>query len=268
MTRTSLMAAYLQRLSIGGALSPTYGTLCGLQHAHMLTIPFENIDVLMGRPIRLELDAIRDKLLLHKRGGYCFEHNVLFRAVLTELGFETAALAGRVHMGTPAGVVPARTHMLLRVELPEGPFIADAAGLGPRHPIPLHRGAESVFGHEHHRLQRVGDDWLLQQKIEGNWVDIYSFTLEARHPVDVEVHNHYTSTHPRSRFVQHLLVRRATVEGNLFVRDDQVVVVNEQGSTRSTLTSRQELYELLRDQFSLDVPEVKRLVVPAVAGWR
>lgn len=262
------MAAYLQRLSIGGALAPTYGTLCGLQHAHMLAIPFENLDVLLGRPIRLELDAICDKLLARKRGGYCFEHNLLFRAVLTELGFETTALAGRVHMGAPPGTTPTRTHMMLRVELPEGPFLADAAGLGPRHPIPLHDGAESAFGHESHRLRRAGEEWLLQQDIEGHWRDIYSFTLESRRAVDVHVHNHYTSTHPSSRFVQHLLVRRATVDGNIIIRDDQVMTVSEQGVARSQLANRGELYELLRDQIGLDVPEVRLLVVPGVAGWR
>src|SRR5687768_14172393 len=269
MPRNALVAAYLQRLSIGGALTPSYGTLCGLQQAHMLSIPFENLDVLLGRPIKLDLLSLQDKLLGRRRGGYCFEHNTLFRAVLTELGFDTVALSARVLVGFPPGSVPPRTHMCLRVELPEGPFLADAGfgGAGPRHPLALYPGSEASFGLERHRLQCNGELWTLQSFHDGSWNDLYSFTLEARYPIDVEVQNHYTSTHPASRFMQHLLVMRSNVDGSVALRDNQLTVRRDAELSRSVIADRNALQTVLRDLFGLDVPEVRGLHVPAVSGW-
>jgi len=269
MPRTPLLAAYLQRLAIGGSLAPGYGTLCGLQHAHMLSIPFENLDVLLGRPIRLDLLSLQDKLLTRKRGGYCFEHNTLFRAVLTSLGFDTVALSARVQLGSPAGSVPPRTHMCLRVELPEGPFLADAGfgGAGPRHPIALYPGSEAIFGNERHRLQCSGELWTLQSYVEAGFSDLYSFTLEPRFPIDVEVQNHFTSTHPASRFMQHLMVQRCSVDGSIVLRDGQLTVRRDGELTRSMVADREALVGVLREHFELDVPEVRSLHVPAVSGW-
>lgn len=186
-----LLSSYLRHLSLEGPLPPTHATLCALQHAQMLAIPFENLDVLLGRPIAIDLESIAHKIFVQRRGGYCFELNTFFYAVLVELGFETQMLAGRVQIGLPPGTTPTRTHMCMRVELPEGSFVVDAAGLGPRHPIALQDGVELVVGRERHRLVRDEDVWRLQADVEREWRDVYSFTTERRYPIDLEVHNHY-----------------------------------------------------------------------------
>lgn len=118
--------AYLARIGWGGSLAPDLTTLAALQDAHVRAIPFEGIDPLLGRPVSLELAAVQDKLVARRRGGYCFEQNTLFRAVLERVGFSVVGLAGRVRwMSPPDAPLGPRTHMLLQVETPEGPHLAD-----------------------------------------------------------------------------------------------------------------------------------------------
>lgn len=108
------LQAYLRRIGYQGAVEPTRRVLEALHLAHATHIPFENLDILLGRPIALDLASLQSKLVARRRGGYCFEHNLLFAAVLREFGFEPTLLAARVRFRTTA-VLP-RTHMLLLVE--------------------------------------------------------------------------------------------------------------------------------------------------------
>jgi N-hydroxyarylamine O-acetyltransferase len=148
------LPAYLDRIGVSRADSraPTLDTLRALHLGHSTTIPFENLDVLLGRPIRLDLASLQAKLVEARRGGYCFEHNVLFAAVLEALGFPVTRLAARVYMGPPSPARP-RTHMLLRVEVGAEPWLADV-GFGRDgllEPVPFDPGpAVSQVGRDPH----------------------------------------------------------------------------------------------------------------------
>src|SRR5262245_17801213 len=119
---------YFARIGYGGPHTPTLATLHGIAAAHVQTIPFENLDVLLGRRIDVDPVAIEQKLVGDRRGGYCFEQNALLLTVLTALGFEARPLSARVRYQRPRDFLPARTHLCVRVELDE-PWLADV-GIG------------------------------------------------------------------------------------------------------------------------------------------
>src|SRR5262245_39436859 len=129
---------YFARIGWTGPTDVSLSTLGGMLRAHMTTIPFENFDVLLQRPISLELDALQAKLIDARRGGYCYEHSTLFQAVLSRLGYAVTAHSARVTMMTPKQQAP-RTHMLLSIELAEGAFVVDPGfgGLAPFVPVPI-----------------------------------------------------------------------------------------------------------------------------------
>src|SRR5262245_52074548 len=116
---------YFDRIGFEGMPAPDLATLARLQALHVAAIPFENLSALSGEPIGLDLPALEKKLLVPGRGGWCFEHNLLFAHALEAIGFELRRLAARVRWNVPADVVTARSHMLLQVVLPEGPYVAD-----------------------------------------------------------------------------------------------------------------------------------------------
>jgi N-hydroxyarylamine O-acetyltransferase len=159
--------AYLARVGGTPPLAAGREGLAALHRAHCAAIPFENLDILLGRPIALDVPSLEAKLVRGRRGGYCFEQNTLFQAALEGLGFRVTALAARVRSGA-TGVRP-RTHMLLRVDLPEGAFVADVGfgGDGPVEPVPLAEGRETWLGFAGHRLHREGESWVLEGNLGG-----------------------------------------------------------------------------------------------------
>src|SRR4051794_35005419 len=155
--------AYLARVGYAGELRPTAAVLAALHRAHATHIPFENLDVLLGRPIRLDLEGLQAKLVRGRRGGYCFEQNVLFAAVLEQVGFRLTRLAARVRFGA-AGPRP-RTHMLMRVEADGRPWLADVGfgGEGLLEPLPLAPGRVARQSYWSYRVvQEDGGVWALQ----------------------------------------------------------------------------------------------------------
>lgn len=201
--------AYFERIRYSGLPGPNLATLRNIQLRHSMSIPFENLDVLLKRPIRLDLDSLQRKLIQEKRGGYCFEQNALLAAVLRELGFDVTPLSARVRWKVPEGVATPHTHMLLLVTLAEGPFIVDVGfgGLTPTTPLALDNLEAQQTTHEDFRLQR-GGDYELQARIGNDWKSVYRFTTERRFPVDYEVANWYVSTHPQSVFTGNLIASR------------------------------------------------------------
>jgi len=199
---------YLARIGYKGRLEPTLATLAGLHHAHVAKIPFENLDVQLGLPVLLDLESLQAKIVGRERGGYCFEQNALFAAVLRRIGFAVTTLSARVlyRATTPT----ARTHMLLRVDIAEGVHIADVGfgGDGPTAPLRLAFDEEQVQPLDTFRI--VGEKVVqrLEVKRDGAFLPLYAFTLEEAFPVDYELANYFTSTHPASRFVQTLVVAR------------------------------------------------------------
>lgn len=202
--------AYFKRIGYDGPRMPTLDTLKAVHYAQALSIPFENLDVLAKRGIRLDLPSLQRKLVAEKRGGYCFEVNALFMAALRQLGFKVTPFIGRVRWMAPEEAEAGRTHMLLRVDLPEGPFIADAGfgGLTMTAPIRFQTGIEQETPHEPRRLLAHGDGFELQGKLGDKWAPIYRFTEEVQTRTDYELSSWYTSTHPSSIFVQFLIAAR------------------------------------------------------------
>ena len=219
------LQAYLRRIGYQGAVEPTRRVLEALHLAHATHIPFENLDILLGRPIALDLASLQAKLVARSRGGYCFEHNLLFAAVLREFGFEPTLLAARVRFRTTA-VLP-RTHMLLLVEGEGSRWLADVGfgGEGLLLPVPFGNGEEARhYAWTYRVIEEAGaGTWILQSRRNDAWLDLYAFTLEPQQAVDYEIANHYMSTHPDSRFVQTLTVQLPGTQRRMILRNRDLI---------------------------------------------
>ena len=172
--------------------------------------PFENLDPWLGRPVSLEPTDVFTKLVTRRRGGYCFEQNLLFREVLEALGFQVTGLAARVVWNLPADVTLPRTHMLLLVTLGERRYIADVGfgGLTLTAPLELDSTAAQRTPHEPFSITYDGEHHILQAEVAGEWQALYRFGLEEQTQADYAMANFYVGTHPQSRFVLQLLAGR------------------------------------------------------------
>ena len=244
------LETYTARIGYAGDLKPDPETLKGLHLAHATHIPFENLDVLLRRPVPLDLDSLWAKLVCGGRGGYCFEQNALFAAVLEQIGFRVTRLAARVRAGA-TGIRP-RSHMLLLVD----GCIADV-GFGAEGlllPVPLRPGEEARHFGWTYRVVTEGPLHVLQSLHPEGWFDLYSFTLEEQYPVDYEVSNHFTSTYPRSPFVRTLLVQRPGIERRLMLVNRRLIETTPQGQSETVLADDDALLEVLSSRFGLNFP--------------
>jgi len=202
--------AWFRRIGHDGPREPDLATLRAVIAAHTATIPFENIDVLLGRPPKLDLESLQRKMIAGGRGGYCFEQNALLYAGLAALGFRVTGLIARVIRGMESGAARPATHMAVRVDLPEGPFLADV-GYGnqtPTAPLELRPEIEQETPHELMRLWPVGDELALQSKFGEEWQNIYRLSPRPALAVDYEVANWFTASHPSSPFVSNMIAAR------------------------------------------------------------
>lgn len=255
--------AYLRRIGYAGARTPTVATLRELHRLHPQAIPFETLNPLVGWPVALDLPAIQRKLLSDGRGGYCFEHNLLFSAVLRALGFDVTWLAGRVLWGRDDDAQTKRSHMVLRIALDGQSYVADV-GFGARcltAPLRLALDVEQPTPHEPFRLVPASGGALrLQVQVEGTWKSLYRFDLTEQLAIDYEVASYYLSTHPDSHFRHHLFVARSDPDKRWGLLDNQLSV-HRAGlpSERRTLTSVAEMRSVLTDQFRLRLPDAPEL---------
>jgi len=260
---------YLARIGWSGSREPTFATLAGLLRGHMTAIPFENLDVLLGRGIRIDLDSVYAKLVSSRRGGYCFEHGTLFQAALVALGFEPVAHAARVIMQRPKAEAPL-THMFLTVRFDGRAFVLDPGfgGHAPLVPLPLEPGSDGRYGVELHRMVRNGGEWVLEASIDGRPTPLWSSTFEPAQPVDFVMANHFVSTFPSSPFVMNLMVRALTPHGEVSAMNQALTIRREGREEKSAIASRTDLRALLATHFGFDLPEVEQLTVPGVDDWR
>lgn len=250
--------AYFERIGHAGTRTPTSKTLRAICEAHVKAIPFENLDVLLMRGISLDDDAIDDKLVRRRRGGYCFEQNTLLLRVLLALGFTAKPISARVRIGRARDFVPARTHVFLRVEIDDESWLADVGvgGLSPTAPLRLEPNVEQETPHERRRLIHEEGRWFHQALLGETWADVCEFTLEEMPPIDREVGNWFTSTHPRSHFRDRLMVARALDDGG------RLTLLNRELTRRSrtdvvttTIASPEEMLVVLRERFGLSFPD-------------
>ena len=255
------LEAYLRRIGADGDFRPTLDALSRLQLAHATHIPFENLDILLSRPIRLDLESLVAKLVIAKRGGYCFEQNLLFSAVLRRLGFSVVQLAARVRAGTDRML--ARTHMALLVKvngmrcLVHVGFGADGLLL----PVALENGRETRHYAWSYRMLETDGLWTLQMMQTETWVDQYVFSLEPQYRVDYELANYYTSTHPDSRFTRTLTAQLPSPEIRAALRDRELTLDDGTAIT-TTPIAEEDLLQVLADRFGLPFPPGTRFTTP------
>ena len=251
------LAAYLGRIEYSGPRSPGLETLRALHLAHATRVPFENLDIQMGRPILLDLPNLEDKIVRRRRGGYCFEQNTLFQAALRTFGFDVIACEARVRYRAEGQVRP-RTHMVLVVALDGTNYLCDVGFGGDGLLLPLALDGEPHD--EYGRTLRVDfqpPEVVLQQAQAEGWEDLYAFVPEARYPIDFTVANWFTSTHPDGVFVKTLTVQRATPAARHILRQ-LTYTVRAKASETSREIGRDELIPLLRGTFGIDLPEASR----------
>ena len=248
--------AYLKRIAYSGSLNVSVETLRGLHSAHVFHIPFENLNIHLGKPISLEPDAIFDKLVRNRRGGYCYEMNGLFSSMLIALGFDVTRLQGRIMFGVTE--VRPRSHQISLVKIEGQDWIADVGygGRGLLEPIQLIPGVEVRQYTEAFRL--IEDPfygYILQSVIEGEWQNLVGFTLEPQHPVDYRFPNYWNSTSPDSNFVKHRTVALATLEGRKILTDMQLKIRRNADVTTETLADMDAYRQALTDHFGLIIED-------------
>lgn len=262
--------AYFDRIGYTGSREPTLATLDGLIFRHVQSIPFENLDVLLGRPIALDAASLQNKLIHERRGGYCFEQNGLFLLVLQSLGFDVAPISARVRWQRPRDFTPPRTHLFNRVELDGTSWLADVGvgGMSPSAALRLELDTEQPTPHEPRRLTKEGAIYFHQVRLGNEWQDICEFTLETMPPIDREVANWFTSTHPKSHFKSNLLVGRAAPNGGRVTLLDNKFTLRDANGKADTrmLASKPELLAVLAEHFGLRLNAAAQFNLPE-AAW-
>lgn len=268
MTFVPDLDAYFARIGYRGSREPTRSTLDAIVLAHVRTIPFENLDVLLRRPIDIAPAAIEQKLVRDRRGGYCFEQNGYFLEVLRALRFDVRPLSARVRIGRLREMTPPRTHVFMHVTIDGAPLLADVGvgALSPTASLRFDVEGEQPTPHEPRRLVREGT-WsgdlrdprariFHQARLGADWVDVAELTLEEMPEIDREVANWFTSAHVRSHFRGRLVVARASEHGRITIADDELTQRGADGVGVTTkLANVEALEEALAEHFGIRLPE-------------
>jgi len=250
------LSAYLVRIGHAGPVVADLATLCAVHIAHAGAIPFENLDIQMGLPIRLEPDAIMAKLVGRRRGGYCFEQNSLLSMALTAIGFTVTRRVARVRMGGDPG---GRSHLMLLVAIDGQVHVCDV-GFGSSslvEPLPLIAGEYDSAGDRWHlRPSDWSPGWELEVWRDGGWFGLYWFGDEEVVDSDLIFGNHYTATHPGSRFVQNRVAARTTLTERHTLLNGQYRQ-RQHGELMEEMQIRDEasFRRILADRFLIDLPE-------------
>ena len=274
------LGGYLKRI---GLASPPPADAAGLslvQQAQRLAIPFENLDIQLGRPIRLDSEAVFAKLVTGGRGGYCFEQNRLLADMLDLLDIANRPLLARPQLRTDPAIIPPRTHMLLLVDLAGEMLIADAGFGGSSIPaLPLRDGTEAQTSDgARHRLRMEGGDWLLERAgprdttdgralDHGDWQAQYRFDLASVAPMDLEQANHWTATYPQSRFVLSPIVSRVLPNGFASMTGTEVNIKDAAGEavTRREIEDTADMQRTLAHTFGIKLSAAESAQVLARA---
>lgn len=250
---------YLTRIRYQGELAPDLATLARLHAAHVDAIPFDGLDPLIGRPVKLDLASVQQKLVDSRRGGYCFEHNTLFKAVLLAVGFKVTALGARVRwMSPPESPLGPREHMLLAVDLPEGTYLADV-GFGAcllDTPLRFKTGIEQRTTMGTYKLAEDDGLYWLSAKQPAGWRIKYAFNMEPQIAADHELGNWYTSTSPAVPFTSMVIMERLAADKRYKLINRRFLTEARDGEVVSerALASAQELGDTLDKVFNIVLP--------------
>jgi N-hydroxyarylamine O-acetyltransferase len=244
-------AAYLDRIGYRGGTAPTAETLTSLHRAHMLSVPFENLDIPLGRTIELALERFFDKIVARRRGGFCYELNGLFGWLLAELGFPVVSLSARVFNGENIG--PDFDHMLLLAKL-EQRYVADV-GFGDSflEPLPMD-GEDHVEGDRTYRLVESERALTLERLEPGaDWEPQYAFTGAPRRLEDFAAMCHHQQTSPQSPFTKKTVCSLPTADGRVTLSNGRLIVTTHGRRGERPVASHDEYRELLRRQFGIEL---------------
>lgn len=264
---------YLGRIGYRGSTEPSVDTLRDIVAAHGRSIPFENLDPLLGIPVAdLGAAALSDKLVTRRRGGYCYEHNGLLGYALDELGYGVDRLAGRVvWMKEPDAPLPALTHNVLAVTVPgeAGRYLVDV-GFGGQtlsSPIRLQTGAVQPTRHEPYRLlelpARHEPEYELAAQVRGAWQPLYRFTTVPQPCIDLEVGSWYVSTHPGGVFVVGLSVALVTDDARINLRGRNLAIHSHGETERIRFDTAAQVLDALTERFGLNLSDLDGVDVEA-----
>lgn len=254
--------AYFERIGFAGSIAPTIQTLELLHALHPASIPFENIAPLIGEQVLLDQQSLEKKLLIDRRGGFCFEHNFLFMRILADLDYEVRPLLARVIWTNPEAVVAPPSHMLLLIDIKGASYVADVGfgGLSLTAPLRLRAGAEQATPHEIFRLMGGDPDWTLEVKIDEEWRGVYVFTTDTVAEVDLWDINRDLSSNPASSFTQQLRASLSPSGRRLKVHNDQFTIQpTGEPPEKRLLTSVEEMRAVLTEQLGLTLPDSEKL---------
>jgi N-hydroxyarylamine O-acetyltransferase len=262
---------YLARIGHHGPTEVNYKTLAALQALHLDAIPFEALDPFLRRPVNLDLASVQAKLVDGERGGYCFEQNLLFKAALERIGFEVTPLAGRVRwMSPPDSPLGPKTHMLLKVDLDGGAYLADV-GFGAcllDAPLQLKTDVEQTTAMGTYRLTQSDGLFSLSTKRGAGWRALYVFDLHPQIQADYDLGNWFTSTNPSIPLTTRLIMERLA-DGRRYRLVDRALSAEARDGeviTERTLASAGELSEVLRDTFKVTPPVPAQEIFSRISG--
>ena len=251
---TSFLDDYFARIRYTAVPAVDLETLRTLHLQHNSSIPFENIEVVLPREIELSDEAIFNKLVIARRGGYCFEQNGLFERVLREIGFEVRSLLGRVVLSNPPHMPP-RTHRVVLVTLGDEQWIADVGfgGLTLTAPVRLKAESEQETPHGLYRLQQAGPDWILQFRHHDRWQSLYQFEMGQQYQADFVMGNFHSAHWPQSHFRHHLLMCLHQPDGGKLTLTNYHFTHWQNGHVveEKTLADTQALYDVMQQRFGL-----------------
>lgn len=244
------LGAYLDRIRFTRPLRPDFETLRALQRAHLLAVPFENLDIHLGRPIDLSLDRLYDKIVRRRRGGFCYELNGLFAWALAEMGFWVQLHSARVFEEDQAG--PEFDHLALQVYA-EGAALADV-GFGDSfiEPLRLENGLEVVQRQTAYRLALTGGTWTLWRRTDDIWEPQYAFELTPRRLAEFASMCVHHQTSPASIFTRKRLCSIATPNGRVTLSGKRLIVT-EHGQRDERDIADAEHDAILRDRFGISL---------------
>jgi N-hydroxyarylamine O-acetyltransferase len=252
------LAAYFQRIGFAGEARPDRATLAALVSAHVGRIPFENLNPFLGLPVLLSPEALVDKLVRQRRGGYCYEQNGLFAQVLETIGFDFLPLSARVLWMQSDDAITPRTHKLLLVNLPGGQVLADVGfgGAVCSGILDLIPDTPQTTPHERFRLLKLDGEWRQQIEIRREWRTTYRFDLSPQFPIDDELGNWWTSANPASHFTQGLTVARSPAGRRQALRNFEYTVhVPGQSSEKRQVETPEAVCDILESEFGIEPPD-------------
>ena len=245
--------AYLSRIGFSGTVRRDTSTLCRLQHCHLLTVPYENLDIMRAIPLPEEPDGLFEKIVTRRRGGYCFELNGLFGALLRDLGFEVTDCFARFLKGEPE--IPIRRHRVLKVRTADGPVLCDA-GIGmdcPVHPVRLDTYEVQSIGNQQYKITH--DAFLgtvIHQCAGGEWTPFFAFTDEPQLNKDFTAVSYYCQTHPDSVFNKRDILAIGNKYGEKDALNGDILTYwDDNGKHKLTVTCAEQRLQIYSDRFGI-----------------